>query len=215
MSEEILKKYIQNGVIDAELNELFGKIFQTQIYAGSTIKHNHSPMRISIKVLNPQEAIGENKFKLIQLQNMIAQRLDVPTSSIDIVFEKIADRGLEPAFHAEQLRLSFLQNKPYKRVINSIIRSSRAAGAQGVMIRVAGKLKGQRAKALKYFDGYFIQSGMAAKDYVKVAKSQAKCKQGTIGVQVSVMLPHDPEGIIGPSTIIPDRITIRDPKSFN
>ncbi|ELA41282.1 uncharacterized protein VICG_01655 [Vittaforma corneae ATCC 50505] len=215
MSEEILRKYIQNGLIDAELNELFGKYFQAQIYAGSTIKHNQTPIKISIKVYNPQEAIGENKFKLLQLQNMIGQRFDIPPNNIDIVFEKIADRGLEPAYHAEQLRLAFLQNKPYKRVINSIIKSSRAAGAQGVMIRVAGKLKGQRAKAIKYFDGYFIQSGMAAKDYVRSAKSQAKCKQGTIGVQVSVMLPYDPEGVVGSNTIISDRITIIEPKAFS
>lgn len=215
MSEEILKKYIKNGLIDAELNELFGKFFQTQIYAGMSIKHNQTPMKISIKVLNPQEAIGENQFRLRQIRNMIAQRLSIPEDNVDIVFEKITDRGLEPAYHAEQLRLAFLENKPYKRVINSIIRSSRAAGAQGVMIRVAGKLKGQRAKAIKYFDGYFIQSGMSAKDYVKSAKSQAKCKQGTIGVQVSVMLPFDSEGIIGPNTMIADRITIIEPKAFN
>lgn len=215
MSEEVLKKYIKNGLINAELNELFGKFFQTQIYAGMTVKHNQSQMKISIKVLNPQEAIGENQFRLKQIRSMIAQRFSIPENHVDIVFEKITDRGLEPAYHAEQLRLAFLENKPYKRVINSIIRSSRAAGAQGVMIRVAGKLKGQRAKAIKYFDGYFIQSGMSAKDYIKSAKSQAKCKQGTIGVQVSVMLPFDPEGIIGPNTMIADRITIIEPKAFN
>lgn len=214
MSEEILKKYIQNGLIDAELNELFGKLFQAQIYAGCTIKHNQTPIKISIKVFNPQEAIGENKFKLLQLQNMIGQRYEIPVGNIDIVFEKITEKGLEPAYHAEQLRLAFLQNKPYKRVINSIIKSSRASGAQGVMVRVAGKLKGQRAKAIKFFDGYFIQSGMAAKDYVRSSRSQAKCKQGTIGVQVSVMLPYDPEGIIGSNTIISDRIQVIEPKAF-
>lgn len=215
MSEEVLKKYIQDGLIDAELNELFAKYFQTQIYAGCTIKHNQTPIKIIIKVFNPQEAIGENKFRLVQLQNMIGQRYDIPPTNIDIVFEKIMDRGLEPAYHVEQLRLAFLQNKPYKRVISSIIRSSRAAGAQGVMVRVAGKLKGQRAKAIKFFDGYFIQSGVAAKDYVKSASAQAKCKQGTIGVLVSVMLPHDPEGIMGPSAVISDRITIIEPKAFS
>jgi len=215
MSEEILKKYIQNGIIDAELNELFKKHFQTQIYAGCTIKHNRIPIKITIKVFNPIEAIGENKFKLIQLQNMIAQRYELPSDNIEIVFEKITDRGLEPAYHAEQLRLSFLQNKPYKRVISTIIKSSRAAGAQGVMVRVAGKLKGQRAKGIKYFDGYFIQSGMAAKEYVKTTQAQAKCKQGTIGIEVSVMLPHDPEGVVGPSSVISDRITIIEPKAFN
>lgn len=215
MAAEILTKYIQQGIIYAELNELFIKLYQTQVYAGLEIKHNQSPMKISIKVLNPQDAIGENKLGLNQIHSMIAQRYNLPLESIEVVFEKIMDKGLEPAYHAEQLRLAFAENKPYKRTINSIIKNSRAAGAQGVMIRVAGKIKGQRAKAIKYFDGYFIQSGQAAKEYVKCAKSQAKLKQGTIGVQVSIMLPYDAEGIKGPSTIISDRITVIEPKAFN
>lgn len=215
MSTEILKKYIANGLIDAELNELFEKFFQAKVYAGMDIRHNTTPMKITIKVLNPQEVIGENKFGSIQLQNMISQRLNVPVSNIQVVFEKIMDRGLEPAFHCEELRLAFADNKPYKRVINSIIKNSRASGAQGVMIRVAGKIKGQRAKAIKYFDGYFIQSGHSAKEYLRSSKSQAKLKQGTIGIQVCIMLPHDAEGVRGPSAIISDRITIIEPKAFN
>jgi len=211
----MLVKYIHNGLIDAELNEFFKKYFQTQVYAGLNIRHNQTPMKISIKVLNPIEAIGDNKYKLKQLQNMISQRFDIPPSNLDIVFEKILDKGLEPAYHAEQLRLAFMQNKPYKKVINSIIRSSRAAGAQGVMIRVAGKLKGQRAKAIKYFDGLLIQSGQSAKDYIRSSMSEAKCKQGVIGIQVSVMLPFDPEGIRGPNTMLSDKITIIEAKAFN
>lgn len=215
MADEILKKYIHDGLIYSELHELFGKQFQTNCYAGLDLKLNQSPIKLSIKVLNPQEIIGENKFRLKQLQNMVAQRLEVPTDNVDIVFEKIADKGLEPAVHAEQLRLAFLENKPYKRVINSIIKNVRAAGGQGVMVRVAGKLKGQRAKAIKYFDGLLIQSGQPAKDYIKRSLAEAKCKQGIIGIQVSVMLPHDPEGIKGPSKIIPDKITVLEPKAFN
>lgn len=211
----LIEKYIHNGLINSELDELFSKYFQTYVYAGLDIKHNQIPMKISIKVLNPQEAIGENKFKLKQLKNMIAQRFDVPATNIDIVFGKIMDRGFEPAYHAEQLRMAFIDSKPYKRVINSIIKSTRAAGAQGVMVRVAGKLKGQRAKAIKYFDGLLIQSGQSAKEYIKKAKAVAKCKQGVIGIQVSVMLPYDSEGIKGPSSLISDKITVIDPKAFN
>lgn len=216
MCEDLLKKYIQNGLIDAELNEFFGKYFQTQIYAGMTIRHNTSPMKISIKVLNPADCIGDNRYKLKQLQNMIAQRLQVPTHQIEVVFEKILNKALEPAYHAEQLRMAFLTSmKDYKRTINSIIKSSRLSGAQGVMIRVAGKLKGQRAKAIKYFDGLLIQSGESAKEYIKSSKAVAKCKQGIIGIQVSVMLPYDADGIRGPSSMISDTIVIKDPKSFN
>lgn len=214
MANEVLKKYIHNGLIYSELHELFGKQFQKECYAGLDLKLNQTPIKLSIKVLNPQEVIGDNKFKLRQLQNMVAQRLEVPVNNVDIVFEKIAERGLEPAVQAELLRSAIMENKPYKRTINAIIKNVRNAGGQGVMVRVAGKLKGQRARATKFFDGLLIQSGTMAKEYIKTAKAEAKCKQGIIGIRVSIMLPHDPEGIKGPSGILPDKITVLEPKTF-
>lgn len=215
MADELIKKYIENGLLKAELNDFFAKFYQKQVYAGMTIKPNQNPMKITIKVLNPVEVIGENKYKLQQVQSMISQRFGIPTDELDISFEKIMDKGLEPAYHAEQLRLAFLENRPYKRVINQIMGSSKAAGAQGVMVRVAGKLNGQRAKGIKYFSGLLIQSGQSAKDYIRAAKSEAKCKQGVIGIQVAVMLPFDAEGNKGPNTLISDKITVIEPKACN
>lgn len=212
---ELLRKYVHNGIIEAEIDELLSKYLQEDIYAGVTVKHHTNPMKFVIKVLNPVETIGPERSRLLLIQSLISQRLDVPMSDVEIVFEKIADKGLEPAYHAEQLRQAFLNNKPYKRVINNIIRSSKLAGAQGVMIRVAGKLKGQRAKGVKYFDGLLIQSGQSAKDYIKTVMSEAKCKQGVMGIQVKIMLPFDAEGIKGPNTMMSDKIIIRDPSTFN
>ena len=37
-------------------------------------------------------------------------------------------------------------------------------------------------------------------------------RQGVLGVKVSVMLPHDPKGIIGPKSLLADVITILEPK---
>jgi small subunit ribosomal protein S3e len=37
-------------------------------------------------------------------------------------------------------------------------------------------------------------------------------KQGILGVKVSIMLPHDPKGIVGPKTMLSDVITILEPK---
>lgn len=211
----VLTKCVQNGLVYAELNELFKKLFQTECFAGLTLKMNQTPIKLVICIKDPVEFISENKFRLKQLQSMVAQRLDLPSKNVDIVFEKIAERGLEPAIHAEALRQCFLETKPYKRVITGIMRDVKNAGGQGVMVRVSGKVKGQRAKSTRYANGLMIQSGQPAKDYVKTAMTEAKCKQGVIGITVSVMLPHDPEGICGPSSIIPDKIVVLEPKVAN
>ncbi len=49
-------------------------------------------------------------------------------------------------------------------------------------------------------------------DYVETAVRHVMMRQGILGVKVSIMLPHDPKGIIGPKTLLSDVITILEPK---
>lgn len=212
----VLEKYVGAGVIKAELKELFSKKYQENCFAGLELELSQSPIKVTIKVRDPQAEIGENRFYLRQIQNMIAQRLEVPQSNVSVIFEKIVEPRLEPAVHAEALRKSFLEagTTRYKRVIQSIMRDVKSAGGMGVMVKVSGKIKGLRAKSIKFFSGLLIQSGQPARDYIRTATSEAKCKQGVIGVKVSLMLPHDPEGIKGPSAILPDKIIVLEPKGL-
>ncbi|KAL6121546.1 hypothetical protein NUSPORA_01514 [Nucleospora cyclopteri] len=213
-NKELLINIVQEGKMRAELDELFSKVLQSDVYAGMELNMNQSPIKLTLKVFNPAQTVGESQFRLYQIQSMVAQRLNVSTSSVEVVFERIADKGLEPAYHAEQLRQAFVEVRPYKRTVNSVIRSARAAGAQGISVRISGKLKGQRAKSIKFIDGLLIQAGQPAKDYIKKAKTYAECKQGIIGIQIALMLPYDPEGVRGSSTILADKITVLPSKSL-
>lgn len=213
----VLNKYVGVGVIKSELRELFGKRFQENCFADLELFMNQSPIKVVIKVKEPHIVIGDNKFYLKQLQNMVAQRLGYPTNSVDIIFEKIMEPRLEPAVHAETLRKSFVSSggMKFKHQIQNIIKDVKKAGGQGVMVKVSGKLKGLRARSTKFFSGLLIQSGQPAKDYIKTSMAVAKCKQGVIGVTVSIMMPYDAEGIKGPSALLPDKIVVLEPKHFN
>ena len=50
------------------------------------------------------------------------------------------------------------------------------------------------------------------REYVDTAVRHVMMRQGVLGVKVSVMLPHDPRGIIGPKSLLSDVITILEPK---
>lgn len=77
---------------------------------------------------------------------------------------------------------------------------------------VTGKLRGQRAKAMKFGDGYMIKSGQASKDYIDYSVRHVMMRQGILGIKVKIMLPHDPEGKNGPKMPLSDIITILEPK---
>lgn len=84
--------------------------------------------------------------------------------------------------------------------------------AKGCEIVVSGKLRSQRAKAMKFTDGYMKKSGHAAKLYVEVAQRSLLLKSGVMGIKVSIMLPWDPTGVKGPKDPLPDVVRVLEPK---
>ena len=85
------------------------------------------------------------------------------------------------------------------------------ASAKGVEVIVTGKLRGQRAKGMKFGDGYMIKTGHAGQVYTDTAVRHVMMRQGVIGIRVSIMLPQDPKGVIGPKIPLDDVVTILEP----
>ena len=51
---------------------------------------------------------------------------------------------------------------------------------------VSGKLRGQRAKSMKFVDGLMIHSGDPVNDYVDAACRHVLLRQGVLGIKVKV-----------------------------
>lgn len=86
------------------------------------------------------------------------------------------------------------------------------SGAQGCEIVVSGKLRGQRAKAMKFIDGLMIHSGDPVNDYVQYAVRHVLLRQGVLGIKVKIMLPYDTKDGTGAKKPLPDHISIVQPK---
>ena len=55
---------------------------------------------------------------------------------------------------------------------------------QGCEVVISGKLRGQRAKAMKFTDGLMIHTGHPVTEYVDVAVRHVLLRQGVIGLKV-------------------------------
>ncbi len=69
------------------------------------------------------------------------------------------------------------------------------SGAKGCEIIVSGKLRGQRAKAMKFVDGLMIHSGDPINQYVQKAVKHVQLRQGVLGIKVKIMLNWDQSGL--------------------
>lgn len=105
------------------------------------------------------------------------------------------------------------------------------SGAKGCEVVVSGKLRGQRAKSMKFVDGLMIHSGDPTTHYIDKAVTHVLLRQGlylcvvwislfinfiiftgVLGIKVKIMLPHDSTGKTGPKKPLPDSISIAEPK---
>ena len=87
------------------------------------------------------------------------------------------------------------------------------SGAKGCEIIVSGKLRGRRAKSMKFVDGLMIHTGNPCRDYIDKACTHVLLRQGVLGIKVKIMLPHDPTGKTGPKKPLPDNVQVVEPKA--
>merc|ERR1711935_377061 len=110
------------------------------------------------------------------------------------------------------LKFKLLGGLAVRRACYGVVRFVMEASAKGCEVIVTGKLRGQRAKAMKFGDGYMGKTGHAGQVYTDTAVRHVLMRQGVIGIRVAIMLPHDPKGIQGPKIPLDDVVVIMEPK---
>lgn len=126
--------------------------------------------------------------------------------------EKVSDRGLCAVAQCESLRYKLVGGLAVRRACYGVLRFIIESGAKGCEVVVSGKLRGQRAKSMKFVDGYMIHSGDPTNHYVDTAVRHVLLRQGVLGIKVKIMLPFDPTGKKGPKKSLPDTIHVIEPK---
>ena len=68
------------------------------------------------------------------------------------------------------------------RACYGVLRFIMESGAKGCEVVVSGKLRGQRAKSMKFVDGLMIHSGEPTNEYVNTATRHVLLRQGMIAL---------------------------------
>lgn len=64
------------------------------------------------------------------------------------------------------------------RACYGVLRFIMESGAKGCEVIVSGKLRGQRAKSMKFVDGFMIHSGFPTREYIDSAVTHVHLRQG-------------------------------------
>merc|ERR1711865_562372 len=206
------RKFVADGVFFAELNELFTRELAEDGYSGVEVRQTPARHEIIIRATRTQNVLGEKGRRIRELTAVVQKRFGFLPGSVELYAEKVRFRGLCAVAQAEALKFKLLGGLAVRRACYGVIRNVMESGAQGVEVIVSGKIRAQRAKAMKFSDGYMIKAGMPVRHFVDSAVRHVMLRQGVIGIKCTIMLPHDPQGKAGPKKPMPDKVEVYEPK---
>jgi len=194
-------------------HDMWTQEFKTESrgYAGVHVHRDLTCTHITIRTTRMDDVIGQDGRGVNELQGLIQQRFGFKDGQVKLAIEKVVKRGLAAEVQAENVRTRLLEGLPARRAIMGVLRNVIEEGARGCEVVVTGKLRGGRAKAMKFRQGYMIKTGHARNLYVRTATRHVLMRQGALGVKVKIMLDRDLTGVDGPKEPLPDIVEIIDP----
>merc|ERR1711957_714672 len=206
------RKFVADGVFYAELNEFLMRTLAEDGYAGVEVRVTPIRTEIIIRATRTREVLGEKGRRIRELTAVVQKRYGFPENSVELFAERVENRAACAMAQAESLRYKLLGGLAVRRACYGVVRFIMENGANGCEVIISGKLRAQRAKAMKFKDGYLISTGEPKKHYIDSAVRHIAMRQGMLGVKVTIMLAYDPEGKMGTSVMMPDAVVIHEPK---
>jgi len=206
------RKIIAQGVFQAELDHFFQKELAEDGYTGLEVRTGPNKTEIIVQATKTTNILGEKGRRIRELTSVVQHRFHMGEGELEIYADKVQNRGLSAVAQCESLRYKLLGGLPVRRACYGVLRYIMESGAKGCEIIISGKLRGQRAKSMKFSEGLLIHSGEPVNVYLDRAVRHVLLKQGVLGINVKIMLDHDPTGRLGPRTPLPDHVAILEPK---
>merc|ERR1712214_13457 len=206
--------FVRDGLFKAELDEFFKRELAEDGYSGVIVRKSKT-CEVIIIATRPSQVLGEKTRRIRELTATVNKRWGHEQGQIDLYVERVANRGLSAVAQAESLRYKLLGGLAVRRAAYGVLRFVMEQGARGCEVVISGKIRGQRAKGMKFTDGMMIHSGFPTKGlgYVDTAVRHVLLRQGVLGVKVKILKPHDESGMNGPKIQYPDIVTILEPKA--
>jgi len=206
------RKFVAGGVFKAELNSFLTRELAEDGYSGVEVRLAPTRTEIIILATRTQNVLGEKGRRIRELTSVVQKRFGFAEGTVELYAEKVATRGLCAIAQAESLRYKLIGGLAVRRACYGVLRFIMESGAKGCEVVVSGKLRGQRAKSMKFVDGLMIHSGEPTNVYVDCAVRHVLLRQGVLGIKVKIMLPWDPNNKNGPKRPLPDNVSIMEPK---
>lgn len=192
------RKIIADNLRRVLLKEFMMKETQRAGFGGLDIQRTPMGTRITLFTERPGLVIGRRGSTIKTLTDSIHSRFNFDNPQIEV--EEVANPALNAQIMSEKLANALERGWHFRRAGHSTLRRIMEAGAKGCLIKISGKLTGQRHRTEKFKAGHIKYCGEPKGLFMRQGFSIAKLKPGVIGVTVWVM---------DPKARLPDEIEVK------
>ncbi|PXF61429.1 MAG: 30S ribosomal protein S3 [Candidatus Methanogaster sp.] len=187
------RKFVQQGLNRARMDEYFSGELERAGYAGMEINRTPMGTQITIFAEKPGMVIGKGGKVVRKLTKDMDQYYDLDNPQIDV--QSVGVPELNAQLMASRIASALERGWYFRKAAHSTLRRIIGAGAIGCRIVLSGKLTGPRSRIEKVVEGYIVHAGKPAEEIVNHGFATAVRKLGTIGCSVQIVLP---------GTVLPD-----------
>jgi small subunit ribosomal protein S3 len=174
------QKYADNLLTDLKVREFVQKRLEKASVSRIEIERPAQTARLTIHTARPGIVIGKKGEDVEKLRQDIAKMMNVP---VHINVEEIRKPELDAYLVAQNVAQQLERRVQFRRAMKRVIQNAMRLGAEGIKIRVGGRLGGAEiARSESYHEGRVpLHTLRADIDY---ATYEALTTYGIIGVKV-------------------------------
>jgi small subunit ribosomal protein S3 len=170
----------------AELDEFFEKELKDAGYGGLEVQKSPIGITLKVYVARPGLAIGRRGTGIKDLTDKVATMFKLANPQIAVT--EVENPELNARIMAARIAQIASRGTAFRRAAQWSVNNIMNAGAAGVEISVAGKLRSDRSHGEKYRAGIVPKSGETAARSVTEATTDVLLKLGLYGIKVKIAL---------------------------
>ena len=183
------KNVMASNYKNMELDEYLKETLRETGYGGVDIQKTPIGTRITLYVTRPGLVIGRKGSGIKDLTSKLEQRFGLNNPQISVMEIEVPE--LNPQIMANRIAQLVERGTAFRRASMWTMNTVMGAGAMGVEITIAGKLRSERAHFEKHSSGVIPKSGNAADKIVKLGITDVLTKMGLMGIQLRIALKNE------------------------
>ena len=184
-----INNVMKNNFRNLELDEFLSETLRDAGYGRVDVQKTPIGTRITLSVTRPGLVIGRKGTGIKDLTSKLEQKFGLSNPQISVT--ELEAPELNPKIMCNRIAQLIERGTAFRRAAIWTNNTIMNAGALGVEITVAGKLRSERAHFEKHAAGLVPKSGDVANKVVRYGVTHVLTKMGLMGIQLKIALKNE------------------------